>query len=408
MNGKCEEATICLVDYYKAAKFFLRIASSDRSRQYVFVTHLPSVWVECVQRGVRCKLITRYFSKAIAFGSVRLSETREVVSGIQDERDAVSMVRAYLFNVERLSGRYPLRNVLVWNGQTLVGEVARLLNKMYGLKTLFFEIANIPGKIFVDPCGVNCESKLYSDLRTGVLCAGEWDRKEYDAWRAQYIESKRRNNLVPQAVGKHHLKWFHILDFIYAKLFGYKNYSRRSFRDKNPFATWVRCKSNKDVDISFSSHEDFDDGRGFVFYPGQVHDDTQLLMNSDIGNVEAIRKILKLTCKRIFVKPHPAGGVEEYKSLLDVVQEGRVVFTNANTFELIQKSDEVYTINSTVGLEARILGKDVTFFGKSVYREMSNENLGWYIMRHLIDVDFFSERQQVDDALVESIYFRAV
>ncbi len=61
-----------------------------------------------------------------------------------------------------------------------------------------------------------------------------------------------------------------------------------------------------------------------------------------------------------------------------------------NTFQLIQNANSVITINSSVGLEALILEKNVKFLSKTFFDKLTNEFLVNYIINYLIDIDFFS------------------
>lgn len=64
-----------------------------------------------------------------------------------------------------------------------------------------------------------------------------------------------------------------------------------------------------------------------------------------------------------------------------------------NTFELISNAIKVITINSTVALEAKIIGVDVDILGKSYYRLFDEDKIKKYIMGYLVDMDFFSQKQ---------------
>jgi Capsule polysaccharide biosynthesis protein. len=53
----------------------------------------------------------------------------------------------------------------------------------------------------------------------------------------------------------------------------------------------------------------------------------------------------------------------------------------------------IYTINSTVGLESLILGKEVIVLGKAIYSAFDTEMLKKYIHSYLIDFDYFSKNE---------------
>ena len=405
MKSDPNETTVCLVDFLQSGKFFLRLAKVDLKRKYIFITHLPSVWFACLREGVTCKLISNFFGSR-DYIDLNLDETRELQCGILNIAKADSMAARYLYTLQQLHQEFIIRNLLIWNGQTIVGKIAKHCNEVFGLKTLFFEISNVPGKIVVDPNGVNSESKLYANLQKGLKLPPCNNIADYLSWKREYIGSKSHNNIVPQAINKNRLNFYLVCDYVYALTIGYQHYSKRSFDNKNPIKKFIQKFSTKKPKIKFIN--DLGNITNFDFYPGQVHDDTQLLLNSKIGNIQAIKRILKTTSLCVFVKPHPAGSADEYEEFNDPIFAGRVIFTNANTFELIMKANEVYTINSTVGLEALIIGKKVTFFGKSLYKEIKPSDLPWFIKNYLIDVDFFSDEKGITFDDVKAIYARTI
>ncbi|HAV2049126.1 TPA: capsular biosynthesis protein, partial [Raoultella ornithinolytica] len=85
----------------------------------------------------------------------------------------------------------------------------------------------------------------------------------------------------------------------------------------------------------------------------------------------------------------------------------KIFITNTNTYELIKKSEKVYTINSTVGMEAMLYDKNVSFMGRSIYSKMNNEQLKKFIHLYLIDIDFFDCRNNISKNVIDKIYSRA-
>ncbi|MNP77922.1 Capsule polysaccharide biosynthesis protein [compost metagenome] len=57
--------------------------------------------------------------------------------------------------------------------------------------------------------------------------------------------------------------------------------------------------------------------------------------------------------------------------------------TQENTLDLIKASTRVITINSTVGLEAKLYRKRVEVLGRAFYAHFSHEQLKKYLHRYL-------------------------
>ena len=398
---------VCLVDYFNAGAFFIKLARSDGSRKYVFVTHLLSIYLKCREESIKCHLISKYTRVPDdVFDVCDLHRTREIVGGVLSLEEASNMASAYMSKINMISQSALSTKLLIWNGQSILGKVATALRKKGHVKTLFFEIANVPGKIFVDPEGVNYESQLRRSLECRNDSSSFRSVCGFDEWKEDYVKYKENTNVVPQAVGKRLLHINHIQDYLYSKVFGYRFYSDRSFKNKLPQFLPNNLKEKYQC-LKIHDELDLKALMPFNFFPGQVHDDTQLLFNSDIGNVEAVSKILESTSETLIVKPHPAGDEREFEFLSDYIISGRLILTSMNTLQLIKGSRSVYTINSTVGFESLILGKETFFLGSSIYSLMSADVLEWYVVKYLIDVDFFSNDLRIDFASIEEIFSRA-
>ncbi|WP_265502356.1 capsular polysaccharide biosynthesis protein [Paracoccus beibuensis] len=124
------------------------------------------------------------------------------------------------------------------------------------------------------------------------------------------------------------------------------------------------------------------DGRPRILVPGQVEDDASILRGAgaertNLALLARVRAENPLAC--IVYKPHPdveaglrPGTVpdEELKTLADLVA------VNADPVALIEATDGVWTITSTLGFEALLRGKPVTVLGAPFYA-------GWGLTRDL-------------------------
>ena len=135
---------------------------------------------------------------------------------------------------------------------------------------------------------------------------------------------------------------------------------------------------SSNIKIKFSSNIDYKTEK-YVFVPLQVSDDTQVMINSDVGLKELIDysyKYAKENSMKLVIKPHPA---EQDNSILNYIYSindtANIVITNDNTMNLIKYSNYVITINSTVGLEALILDKPVKFLGYSFYSKFNKNRV---------------------------------
>ena len=106
--------------------------------------------------------------------------------------------------------------------------------------------------------------------------------------------------------------------------------------------------------------------------PFQVLFDSQVLLNSpNIANMHELYGWIEFTASRcsdstiqFVLKEHPSDP-HRYKDLH--FRNPRIIFSNKGTQELVEQSQAVITINSSVGLESLLLGKRVFVLGEACY-----------------------------------------
>lgn len=99
----------------------------------------------------------------------------------------------------------------------------------------------------------------------------------------------------------------------------------------------------------------------------QVEDDSNIVAGSDYSTMqEFVDHCLALECKGdvgFLIKKHPS----QLDCKIDANGRGVIVDNEFATEELVELVDVVFTINSSLGFEARVAGKEVFVFGKAPY-----------------------------------------
>lgn len=137
----------------------------------------------------------------------------------------------------------------------------------------------------------------------------------------------------------------------------------------------------------------------------QVEDDSNIVSGSDYSTMqEFINHCLALEVHGdvgFVIKKHP--GQPECK--VDTHGRGVVVEQEYTTEELVELSDSVFTINSSVGFEARVAGKEVFVFGKAPYAvpELFYRVTDGDITKAYHDADT-AEAKAKDDTFVKFVY----
>ncbi|HEY0334206.1 MAG TPA: hypothetical protein VGC74_10910 [Stenotrophomonas sp.] len=397
---------IYLVDYKLVGDFFGRFSATDVSRSHHFISTVMSVAAH--RRNTASTALVGRLGRSEPEVVPSLARTREVVLGILSERRAANCFRKVRHEILAYMEANALGpsevNLMVWNGATVMGEVARSLRKDVGLRAVFFELSNLPNKVFVDPEGTNAQSHLFRE--PSILASYPADRENFDRWRAEFIRQKRKGSTVPQVAAGRKVGPHHVVDFIYAVTLGYRAFSWTSVRTKlaNAARRVVRPATKPVIDEAALPSR-------YVFFPMQVSKDTQLVLNSDVDNVGALRRLAQTERLPLVVKPHPAEYETAYisKAIAGLTFNYPPVLTNGNTTALIEGAEKVVTINSTTGLEAIILGLPVEFLAPSLYAYLNEGNLASYVMEYLVDLNFFDAVDQpVPKSVLEKIYARAL
>ena len=211
-----------------------------------------------------------------------------------------------------IDGRY--RNIMLWNGTLFRQAIACEAARLQGIGCIYVETGLLPGRITVDPKGVN----FY--------------------------------NSVPRE-----------------RAF-YENY-----HNARPLPRTLIPRNPKNA-AKFASERKVTLPRRYIFIPFQVDYDTQILVHSPwIRDMEMLFGIIERISQKIenlsFVfKEHPSS-IKNYPQLHARAEgNARILFANGHTTQrLIEGSEGVITVNSTVGIESLLFGKRVIVLGNAFY-----------------------------------------
>ncbi len=204
--------------------------------------------------------------------------------------------------------------LMVWNGilfrQAIAVEIARL----HGMRVVYGETGLLPGRITVDPEGVNYHNRVPRD------------KAFFETYRCDKPLPKR---LIP----------------------------------RNPKNAAKFVSEHK---TALPEH--------YIFIPFQVDYDTQILTYSPwIRDMRMLFNVIghismQLPDLYFVFKEHPSS-IKSYPDLhARAERSDRLLFANAwPTQTLIEKSDAVITVNSTVGIESLLFHKRVIVLGNAFY-----------------------------------------
>ena len=294
----------------------------------------------------------------------------------------------------------------IWNGSQVVERLVHAVCPP-SVRRKFFEISNLPGRLFVDSEGVNAKSTLERDPDR-VFCKGEADEELFVAWRQNYLQMRRLP--PPQAKTASSMQWHRIGD-VFASWCGHgiypssPRYLHRKWKGKRRSAT------RRDRLLAMH-HRPVGHRQPYLFLPLQVSGDTQLLINSSVDNLRAIDMAAEQAAsmqRDLVVKIHPAeNNAGPLAAIGRSIHRHRdktpVWLSDAPTLDLIEGAESVATINSTVGLETLIVDKPLAIYGSAFYRHFRQrpDRLRAYILNYLVPVDYFAS-QRVETQILESL-----
>lgn len=303
--------------------------------------------------------------------------------------------------VEKINSKCTFTYFFIWNGERTISLAISDFAKKNNIKAIYFEISNLPRKLFVDEKGVTAKSSIAKNKK--ILDNYDYNEDEYISWKEKYLENKFKRHHVKQARTVKSINFSYFID-----LFGFL-FFRLLKNENSSLLKKIKSKilANKYI-FQYDKYDIFKNN--YIFLPLQVSTDSQILINSDVDNIQAIQKASEMARTLNFdllIKPHPAESNIRYLQELEQLKDKyNFYYVNLNTFELINNAKKVITINSTVGIEAMILEKEVIVLGRSYYKNFSQNDLKKYIMSYLIEIDYFST-EKINKKIIEQILKRA-
>jgi len=365
--------------------FFVRFVPELRRRglELVLLTNKPSLMLRSAVRRIPCFLI--HNAEPTGMNPV-IDFTTDILSRSMKREAAELFFAGMMECLERIKREWEIEGTFIWNGSTLATTAVSVFAGANDIHTLYFELSNVPGRIFADPVGVNAQSRLF--LHPEVVEEYPIGDEVFAAWREEYLSSKRRETTTDQA--RRSVRIQNILFPIDAASVALLDLP--STGEMNVIPKLRMLRSGNSVDYPYDQYDLV--GNEYNFFPMQLSYDSQLLLNSTVTLQEAIDRAYEASRREhrdLLIKPHPVEDMDTIAPLLRSLRERTGIFiVQYPTMQIVELCRRVFTINSTVGLEGMIAAKEVTFFGHSFYPLLTGKRLKQYILGYLIDIDYYS------------------
>ena len=374
------------------ALFFSRFknALDKMNMDLLILTNRPSI----VRKFSGSKIISKPVGKSYTWTDAEavVKSSIEFNVGGCSVNSGLLLFESIVEALDELKQNLCVEGFFVWNGSKLADRAISCYAKSNNIPVLFFENSNIPGRMFVDPLGVNGESSLALDESVLARFSSPLSNEEFLCWKEKYVSACKGAHKVHQAANVKKINLRYVLDRVIQLFKGIPNVEQVMFYRK--VIDKINAKFRNKNNTAYGCLPE-----KFVFFPFQVKTDSQLIFNSDVSNLDALREISSCveSGMKIVAKQHPAeGNMSIKKHYSKIMKESGIIESNINTFKLIEMAEEVYTINSTVGLQAMLFEKPVHFLGRTVFKNLSFSQLNDYIFGYLFPLEYFDDYDITD------------
>ncbi len=293
--------------------------------------------------------------------------------------------KRYMYYIDQFLDEQKIDIICLFNGYHWIDQITKYLAELKGIKIYYFEDGLFrPYTITCDTHGINACSSVSQ-------AASFYDQMEINQKRLKkYLFKPENPSLLKQSKENLFFVAFVKAISMFGSFLGLhpRFYAHITFSQAVKYFVFKKLFRKKKKDSITLPEE-------FIFVPFQVARDTQIFYHSP--NIKTMEELLSYVYEavenynkihstniNIVVKEHPEDmSRNNYKELKRKYKNNnRVLFVQKmNVKELIEKSQAVITINSTVGIEALALKKRVITLGEALYNvegvvhKCSNPNL---------------------------------
>ena len=327
--------------------------------------------------------VVKEFEEKFNISNINKKTIHEKVTfGIYDSEKLQNKFCQYLQILDKYLISLMLKNTEMAVYQELGGFIAPLslyyASRKNNIEHIFFEPAFFKGRLHfvrnsLDPIEIN-------EMSNETLPEVE-----------RYIEESLKNkSVVIPDKDKHHFKDMGIskilnnanIKKIYEKLYyKYIKKQRQEYEHVgNHINRYLKMFINRKRSGKLYSGFDLNMEEKFIYFPFHVQLDYSLTIRSleylnQLALVEYVAQLLPANIN-LLIKEHPAsiGGFEysRLKVILTKYDNVKLIFPTENSYNIINKSIGILTINSKTGAEALVSGKEVIVLGSAFYKDFKN------------------------------------
>ncbi|MAS60364.1 MAG: hypothetical protein CMQ07_04570 [Gammaproteobacteria bacterium] len=315
-----------------------------------------------------------------------VSKCFNVLAGRLSIPDAAKAYECTVALLSRLNAKQPIKKIVIPSGRHIHHWAATTFSRNNDIANIFINYGNFPGRTFFDPLGTDSQSSVFRD---GVNPPASFTTADAKKIIEQTLQQKHSQKSIPQRTSFFSEAMKSIafkLSIFFEKVLGVCG-DRQVANIPSP--PTVAGADINDTDA-------LQNLGAYFFFPLQVSTDVQVVGNYEGGSIEAgleeACRIANESDVYLVLKLHPAEkNPRNVDDKINVLRAScKIVTANLPVEALVMGAEQVITINSTVGLEAKLLSRRTTFLGRSMYAPMDDRQMAWYLDKILLKVDYHS------------------
>lgn len=342
---------------------------------------LPTIHHRCKKLGIRSTLCKSVSNDRAA----PIENCLEYLIGDTDRKLTTSIYHAFFRAANDIIKAENVAACFLWSGTRTQSRATVAACRQNEIDTAIMELANISGRLFVDPLGTNAESWLYGNYQ----CLDNYPApaQQFESWKQNQISARRASTVVKQAANSVRIKYEYGFDYM-LWLFG------AGQRLTHLAAPLVLFSNRKTRSHAVLGYDELLPDREFIFFPFQVSKDSQLRIHSEVDNIQALTTCIDIAEQNnmpLVTKVHPAENHLEFLDQVQVLKEqNNFIITKHNTFEILERAKRVVLINSSIAQEVALIDKPVECLGRSYFKFFNRERFASYVFNYLLEIDYFS------------------
>lgn len=409
---------LCYIDSLERLNFFNRInkqLTKKINTEIIFITTALSIYLKGKLSKQKIHLVRKNKKLLILKNEDRIKNTIQFQANFISEQQCKNLYNSIFLTMEKIISNHRKKDFLGifnWNGSSINSKASESISQKYKIPILFFEIGNFKDQIFIDKLGTNSDSSIAKNPKLLLNLKGS--NEEFIKWKKNFIKNRQNLKTIPQAKRKNPIKTLRL--FVNNIIDELGVFILRTPRVKP--CIFKRILSHLKSSLTKRKIQRLCTSKipeKFVFLPLQVSTDTNLLLRSKVDNFKAIEIAYKYAKSKhlpLIIKTHPADKNPVFlKELYNYIKEKQntgwnIIVSNINAFVLAKKAEKIFTINSTLGLEAIIYGvENIEILGDALYKNWNEEHIKNYVTEFLIHAPYFNN-EDISEESVEKIIKR--